>query len=458
MLLKDLFEAMGVFNRQPGQQVMHTDTGHVLTFVEVRAFPEDSPAFDSAEDRDAFIVELEKSLPTAIQWTNQPNSGMKAFGLAFLVDNENNDQAIFGRYFNQVRQTGIPATWNSKDFNNYQLQTQASKKNVAGFMPQDIIGIERKEYNSVAEIMKTIEASLKDKPEVVAGFRQLANGQLPTFVGQREHEAAIRDYAGEVMQPIALMTKLILGEADDARKLLFGPGTEWADCKVYWPPEKNYNLIDSVFEAPNKQTIGISSKGKKGADASIKNISDAIENAKTANPELVKQYQRVVDIIELLNTHTAKDGPPLLCEKLGILSNAEVLYMSSLDPATTNVTTTIEQISQAGHTGLVTIYNAYGANFDHQNYNIYMHLLANCAKYAANMLNEDLEFGNGMLQFMNQASIVQIYTNTGHKDDDCYVSGFRSVYPPRFSGRIILNGSKNYASTKVFGKIAFTYK
>jgi len=60
-----------------------------------------------------------------------------------------------------------------------------------------------------------------------------------------------------------------------------------------------------------------------------------------------------------------------------------------------------------------------------------------------------------MMAFMQQSSIVQVYTNITQNDNSVSVSDFNSVYPPKFDGRILVNGSKNYASTKIFGKLAF---
>jgi hypothetical protein len=60
-----------------------------------------------------------------------------------------------------------------------------------------------------------------------------------------------------------------------------------------------------------------------------------------------------------------------------------------------------------------------------------------------------------MMEFMKQASIVQVYTNISQKGDNVEVDNFRSVYPPQFSGVITVNGGKNYAATKIFGKLAF---
>ena len=82
-------------------------------------------------------------------------------------------------------------------------------------------------------------------------------------------------------------------------------------------------------------------------------------------------------------------------------------------------------------------------------------MVTNVAKMVAQKLNATAGFGEGMMAFMKQASIIQVYTQIGNKGDDVSVTEFRSVYPPQFEGVILVNGSKNYASTKIFGKLAF---
>ena len=104
---------------------------------------------------------------------------------------------------------------------------------------------------------------------------------------------------------------------------------------------------------------------------------------------------------------------------------------------------------------LLEVYKSYGAKLNHPNYNIYFHMITNVAKMVAAELNSKPDFGVGMMDFMKQASIIQVYTQIGNSGDDVSVTEFRSVYPPQFTGTILVNGSKNYASTKIFGKLAF---
>ena len=52
------------------------------------------------------------------------------------------------------------------------------------------------------------------------------------------------------------------------------------------------------------------------------------------------------------------------------------------------------------------------------NYNIYLHMITNVAKMVAEKLNSKPDFGVGMMDFMKQASIIQVYTQIGNSGDD----------------------------------------
>ena len=97
-------------------------------------------------------------------------------------------------------------------------------------------------------------------------------------------------------------------------------------------------------------------------------------------------------------------------------------------------------------------------NKGHPNYTAGRHLLANIAQVVCNTINAKPKFGAQALKIMNQSSIVQIYTKTGHKGNDLTLQPFHSIYPPNFSGKIVLESDKNYNSTRTGGKISFSFK
>jgi hypothetical protein len=466
-----LVEASGIFNRQPGQMFKHTETGHELEFIEVLPYPSDAGQFKTPEDRDAAVEKINQDNDKTIQWTNNPTAGTLAFGVAYLLDKQDKfyidapDNSkptythVFGRYFEQVRQAGLPANWNSKYMMGYRVQTKAATKIVSGLMPQDILGLEEKRYRGIDSLMADIRTNLKEKPEVLAGFETVAQGTLPAeFENQRELATAIRDYAGEILQPIAIMAGANVGPGIEACKQDLIPGEDWSDLELYWPSGKNHALIDSAFVRADGLEIGISSKGKDGADASMKNIMDAINKARIKNPQLLESHPDVVTVCETIDKESAEEGPLTVAVSLGLITENTKKQILDL-PWGTGVKNqeriTVDNLKALNNPELMTVYESFGARLKHPNYNLYYHMVTNTAKMVAKDLNKDIPFGDGMMAFMQQSSIVQVYTNITQNDNSVSVSDFNSVYPPKFDGRILVNGSKNYASTKIFGKLAF---
>ena len=59
------------------------------------------------------------------------------------------------------------------------------------------------------------------------------------------------------------------------------------------------------------------------------------------------------------------------------------------------------------------------------------------------------------IALLNTASIIQLYTKVGVKGEDVMVTSYDAVYPPNFSGTVLLDGSKTITVPRVGGKFAF---
>ena len=82
-------------------------------------------------------------------------------------------------------------------------------------------------------------------------------------------------------------------------------------------------------------------------------------------------------------------------------------------------------------------------------------LLSAASKTCAKLVNADDNFSKGAIALLNQSDIIQLYTKMGKRGDDAVLGEFKAVYPPTFSGRVLLEGGKNYYSSRVGGKMAF---
>jgi len=209
--------------------------------------------------------------------------------------------------------------WPNKDVpKGWSLKTPGSMKLQAGLDPQHLIKVETP-FQQISDIIETVQHNTVDNSngEILSNaLIKLSSGHKDIeFPGMASHMPALRDYFGEIMQPIALMGKVIGGQAEDAR-LLLADGVEWDQCSVHWPMSANAALCDSYIRAPNGQSIGISSKGGAGANASAKNLYDAYLTAKKAGKtDLIDSAKYTIGVVSTINSYSAQKGPVMLGRK-----------------------------------------------------------------------------------------------------------------------------------------------
>jgi hypothetical protein len=83
--------------------------------------------------------------------------------------------------------------------------------------------------------------------------------------------------------------------------------------------------------------------------------------------------------------------------------------------------------------------------------------MAAVAKTVAKEINKNTAFANGAIALLNQSNIIQVYTNMVKQGEDAVLKDFRAVYPPNFEGQILVDGGKNYYSSRIQGKLAFSF-
>ena len=443
---ENLEEAKGIMGRVAGDKFVNGD--NQLEFQEVKVYPEESAQYQSTEERDQAIQSFESQAGQII-WTNAPNKGMLAFGVATLTDPLNNNKPTYwGRYFKQ-KTTNMMGVWqNNQVPAGWKVQKAGALKLDIGIDPQHLIKSETP-FNSIDQVIQTVSKNSQDNPlheQLVTGLEQIKAGQNPVFEDCAQHIPALRDYFGEIMGPCALMAGMVGGQAEDANQALL-KGAGWDNSQVFWPQAMNYALVDSVFIGPDGQEVGISSKGGKGAKASAKNIADAIAKAP---PKLVKKYKFTVAIIKLVEQSSAQEGPFRIAEFLKLLpAGLEKEIMGYVKSGKTDYVGLSDDAKELF---------SYGTpKQDAPGFNTGLALTALLAKKVAKKVNEDPTFSTGALSFLNQSSIVQLYCKMGKQGNNARVTGWDAIYPPNFKGRVVLDGSKNYYSSRIGGKFAFGF-
>ena len=451
----NLIEAKGLFGRMPGDAFTHDD-GRSYHFVDIEAFPDAQQSrFESPEARDEAIRQVQAANNNEeIEWVNSPNAGTLAFAIARL-DDLDGGHVFWGRYL-QATKANMLGAWSNKDVPaGWKLQTAGAKKLDVGYDPQHLIGSE-KVFSSVNDIIQTVESN--SPSEVKEVFNQAlvslsqGNAQV-SFPGLYSNMQAIRDYFGEIMQPVALMGNVIGGQAEDARQVL-ADGARWDQCRVMWPMAMNAALCDSFMIAPNGVQIGISTKGGAGAKASIKNLSDALDKAKKDNnQEILRSAEYAANVVDIIAKYSAKQGPIELGKMLGI-SGVDDNLLQEIEGYIKQGKTDLNGISQAAQQILA----PYKVVLTTVGFNAGFAILSGVAKTVAATVSQNPEFSKGALALLNQSSIIQVYTKMGKKGNDAVLNGFEAVYPPNFEGKILMDGGKNYYSGRIGGKMAFGFK
>lgn len=449
--LKVLEESKGIFGREAGDKFVHQD-GREYSIVQVIALPDaQQGTFETPEARDQAIAQFEQENDAKIEWVNKPRKDMLAFGVAQL-DDEDGNHVFWGKYLKNIP-VDLMGLWGNHQVPvGWALATKGAQKLQAGFDPQNLIKTEQT-FSGVDSIVDTVA---RNSPDVVRdvftnALKNLSQGNKDVvFPEMYQQQAAIRDYFGEIMQPVALMGGIIGGDAEEARQKL-ADGANWRDCNVMWPMSMNAALCDSFMIAPNGQEIGISSKGGQGAAASAKNLYDAVKKAeKEGNSELLETVKYTADIVRTIAENDQRNGP-IEVGKLLNVPNIDDELNEEIEKYIREGKTDLENMSQKAQSVIA----PFAVKLETKGFNAGYALLSAASKTVAKTVNADPKFSKGAITLLNQSSIIQIYTNIGKKGNDAILKDFRAVYPPNFQGIVKLEGGKNYYSSRIGGKMAF---
>jgi hypothetical protein len=449
---KILDESKGFFGRDAGDIFTHQD-GREYKIVQVVAFPDaQTGQFESPEARDEAIKKFQEEHGNVeIEWVNKPARNMLSFGIAQLDDQDGN-HVFWGKYMQRVGFDMMGAWANKQTPPGWALQTKGAQKFAAGYDPQALIRTEQ-EFSGVDNIINTVVKNADDQVKEVfkTALQNLAQGNPDVrFPEMYEQQAAIRDYFGEIMQPIALIGGVIKGQAEEARQVL-ADGAEWRDCRVMWPMSMNAALCDSFMIAPNGQEIGISTKGGQGAAASSKNLNDAAKKAEQeGNTELLESAKYTVDIVKAIADNDQYYGPIAVGKLLGVDGVDDELY-EEIRGYISSGKADLEGLSPKAQK----IIEPFAVKLETKGFNAGYALLSAASKTVAKVVNANPEFSKGCLTLLNQSSIIQVFTDIGKRGNDAVLNGFNAVYPPNFQGKVMLEGGKNYYSSRVGGKMAF---
>jgi len=426
-----------------------------ISFDKAEYFPSMPGAYASYDEMAQVGQDLFQQYPN-ITWSNKPSQASKAFAILTFNGPASGEKTYFGRFFNEIKPDMAGFWKNSELPGGWQLNKAVSLKGAYyKLKPADLFPPDS-EFATPADVVAAIGTRPGTTPDQLAtidkirpGMDQLLTGALPVFDNVGDMATAVRDDLGETIGPIALVQGMNMGAgAEAARKDILGDDGSFNGSAIYFPADKNNGLVDSYLMHSTGIEIGISSKGEKGASASVKNISDGVTTARQKNMnQLLDQYAPQVETIETIGKLSAVDFPIVYGIQQEIIDAATGQEIKKL--IKTNGTSTDPAIQD--------LINDIKAKTDNPRYNVGYHALAALARRVAKNVNADPKFGEACLKFLNSSPIIQLHLNGSEKSDSYKVTGFTSKYPPDFKGTVGLDATKVYSATGIIGRVSFSY-
>lgn len=457
--LQVIAESVGLARRKAGD-VFKSPTGEEIYFQEVTFYPEGGGKYTPDELDHALGQLSDVTKGYEVQWTNNRAKNSGGFGIA-LFDTEDGQTLVFGRFFNDVKADPMNNQWeNQKGIPGYAYASKSATKTQAGMTPQDIL---TQEVDLTAsDIVRQVAAKFGDDSPLTVVASRIASGMpLPIEVSEVKDMSftAFRDYFCELLHPIALQNGQYTGNATDAESA-FLEGSSFAECKISFGTTKTEGLSDSIMESPNGTRLKISSKGGKGAKASVKNLIDAVKELdKTdAGAKIRARFRDVIELVEEVKKAGQSGAPLLLGVKYGIIDTKESGLIKDLKKVPTVDMTTMSKPDLnklLGSANLAAL--AQGRDVaDPTKVNLYYHLMAAVAHKAAHAVNTSTNFGKAASSILNHSALIQVYTKATQKGNVWVLQQFNTVYPGEAVSDVKFSAGKTYYSTGIKGNFTFS--
>jgi len=212
-----------------------------------------------------------------------------------------------------------------------------------------------------------------------------------------------------------------------------------------FPQDTAMELIDSVIQLTNGRTLQISSKisTSGGAASSLSGIY------KQMTPEIEQRFPQGSEIIKLLATESAVNGPLKVARMLNIIDQNDIQAFANLDKRSQNIadlqSDRLQQLTQQQGVAADTL--------ERPDYRIFWHALTAVMNAVIPVVNNIDEFKNAMLEVLNNNEYVQLVTK-GKQSGDAVSLTYFTKFPAVFKGAPQLV-NKTYYATGQKGRIGF---
>jgi hypothetical protein len=439
-----LIESKGLANRKPGD-IFKNSAGDQITFGGLAFTPTEGGKLDPDQLVDAIAMATTQA--GEIQWQNEQSARSGGFAIA-TFDSETGP-LYFGFFLQEVKPN--PTDNKIKNvFGDYQYAGAAAVKTQAKMTPQDLLT--NKLNLSVRDIMMQLSESLGTDSPLYYVAHQVATGASFPITVKASPELSFtgfRDFFCEILHPIALQTGNFTGNAIEAAERFFGTAS-FKDTTISFDSSKNAGLSDSVLELPDGRYVKVSSKGKTGADASVKNLLDEISNVQ--DPKILKEYSEIIELIETIKSNGQAGAPLVLGVSYGIIDDSDATTIQRLKG---KAPISLQNVGRSGLSKNLVKLAKERTTKRPDSVSLYYHLIAAVAHKVAKKINAETNFSESASKILNNGALVQVYTNAKQTGDIWVLEAFKSVYPSTAVTGVLLRAGKNYSSTDIKGNFAF---
>lgn len=450
--IEGLNESTGLAGRKPGD-TFKDDDGNTITFDSINFYPAEGGALEPG-DLDVAVADFERSNGT-ISWENSRSSRTGGFAVATFTDG--GDNLYVGTYLQKTKANPTDNYVSNTVLGKYKYGGKAAEKTRAGLTPQDLLA--KSGDLTVPDIMNQLAAKLgTDNPLYHVAHHVATGGSLPYEIKEPPGGSftAFRDYFCEILQPIALHTGVYSGNAGVAAEQFLDP-EGFAGTRINFDNSKNAGLSDSRLELPDGRYVKVSSKGNKGAEASIKNLTDCI-NELGDTPEgrkLKNKYSEVIGIISDLQVAGQSGAPLFLGVKYGVIDPAEAQVIKGLKGSAPVDLRNKERLKSLGLTSNLISLADGRTTKKPESTSLYFHLIASIAHKVAEKINTDTDFSEAASTILNNGALVQVYTKASKRGAKWVLEGFDTHYPGSSVTGVQFSAQKNYSSTAIKGNFTF---
>jgi len=448
-VIEIILESNGIRAGTPGEP--YTDpTGVEYKFQSWNwQFPDGADKYETSEDMQADILALTGGDMNKIIWVNQPTNRHKSFGVAIFATDEGQEMFI-GAFFskkssnNTILDKEIKAVAGLRA-GSADKPSSAAVKADARLKPFDV-GIADSGRKSINTIVNAVSQHVNGSM-LSHGLKFAIVGQPIVFLDGAKLKPALQDDFGEVLCPIAMISghPSVKGDFTKAVSDVFKAG-DVSKATISYPVSQTNGLVDSYIHLAGKE-IGVSSKGKTGANGSINNVWKAKEQAQETETGRthIANYPYAVEILDICKEHQ-RNAPLELGLKFGLINADEKQAIEALmenprDPnyqLTGNPKSPEQIIKPAMPQDLAKVPRVLQRIFNLGGYKsgsfVGFICLARVASLVAQHVNSDpeIDFGEAIRLFLNSSAMVQVKCYMNTKQDDAIVDKINVVYPPNF--------------------------